>query len=183
VRVTNPDGKAGSLAEALSVHLPAVTSVSPDWGERERGALTVAGDHFAEGAAVDFLRYGEPVVSASVASVASNEIRCTVAVDAMAQGPWAVRVTNRGGKAGQLAGAFAVVGSLAEQSFDAGAQAWTAGGGWMLTTAVWQTPTSAFSVAGTAVRRTDTLLSEAFGISATAQRLRLHFWHLFSSEC
>ena len=187
VRVTNPDGKSGTLASAFTARAPSVTAVSPDLCETGAVAVTVSGQFFAAGSAVTFLRAGQPDVSASVSSVTSNALACVVDVTSMAKGPWNVRVTNPGEKSGTRQAAFTVVGTLLSQGFDPGAPGWSASANigstyWALTTLQSQTPPNCYFASGPASKNTDNLLSEGFAISPTAQRLRLHFWHKYTTE-
>jgi hypothetical protein len=169
---------------------PDPQTLSPDCAETGgQSELAITGEDFAEGATAVFYRDGQPEVAATVSNVTPTAIACTLDTTAMVPGAWSLRVTNPDGKTGTLAGALAVVATLHGQSFDAGAPGWSAtrttgtgSPGWILTTAQSHSPSNAYFCPGPAQRVTDNLISEPFALSATAQRLRLHFWHTYDME-
>lgn len=168
---------------------PNPQTVSSDTAEAGQIGLVISGEYFAEGAAVVFYRTGQEDVPAAVSGVTATTIACTLDTTAMVQGPWSLRVTNPDGKTGTLPAALAVVSTLHSQSFDPAAPGWSAtrtvgtgSPGWILTTAQSHTPPNAYFAPGPASKVTDNLISEPFALSATAQRLRLHFWHKYDTE-
>ncbi len=183
VRVTNPDARSGVLVNGLKVVLPVVASVTPDQGESGSVSLTVSGHYFAAGATVYLVREGQADAAVTVLSLTPTTIQGTIDLTSLVQGVWGLRVINPGAKAATLVGAFNVTGTLWSESFDTGAPAgWSAAGGWFLTTAESHTAPAAYRVNGTASKQTDNLTSAGVPVSATAQRLRLHFWHRYNTD-
>ena len=177
------------LISGAAPSAPNPQAVSPDTAEAGQINLAISGDSFAQGATVVFYRTGQEDVPAAVSGVTGTTIACTLDTTAMIQGPWNLLVANPDGKTGTLQAALAVVTTLHSQSFDPAAPEWSAtrtvgtgSPGWILTTAQSHSPPNAYFAPGPASKVTDNLISEPCVISGTAQRLRLHFWHTYSTE-
>lgn len=177
------------LISGAAPSAPNPQAVSPDTAEAGQINLAISGDSFAQGATVVFYRTGQEDVPAAVSGVTATTIACTLDTTAMIQGPWNLLVANPDGKTGTLQAALAVVTTLHSQSFDPAAPEWSAtrtvgtgSPGWILTTSQSHSPPNAYFAPGPASKVTDNLISEPCVISGTAQRLRLHFWHTYSTE-
>ncbi len=105
VRVTNPDGQAGTLNGAFTYRAaPTVTSVSPTSGPTGGGTtITVTGTAFVSGATVRV----NGVAATGVTFVSATLLRANT--PAAAAGTYAVQVTNPDGQADTLNGAFTYV--------------------------------------------------------------------------
>lgn len=175
------------LIDGSAPSAPNPQSVSPDSGESGTLDVTISGTSFANDATVAFYRDGMADVSADIVSLSPTTIECSLDVASMAQGLWSIRVTNPDGQSGTLPAAFAVVGTLFSQDFDPEAPGWSASANigstyWALTDSQSHTPPNAWFAPGPDSKNTDNLLSEGISLSATAQKLRLHFWHQYNTE-
>jgi hypothetical protein len=106
VQVTNPDGQAGTLANAFTYTTPTtpsptLTSIAPATGTTAGGtAVTLTGTNFAAGATVTI----GGTAATSVAIVSATSI--TAVTPAGAAGARDVRVTLTGGQSATLTGGF-----------------------------------------------------------------------------
>ncbi|MES1241844.1 MAG: IPT/TIG domain-containing protein [Acidobacteriota bacterium] len=104
VKVTNPDGQAGSLSGAFEYRLPPApvpTSLSPVAGPLGGGTqVTINGQNFVNGAVARFGGIDAPTIFLS-----SSQLRATTPAMAAA-GSVNVRVTNPDGQFGSLSNAF-----------------------------------------------------------------------------
>jgi len=108
VVVTNPNGMAGSLANAFTVNVPVtVSSVSPAQGMAGSTVpVTIDGSGFASGATVSA---GADTTVTNVAFVSSARLTASFAIDSAATaGGRAVVVINPSGIGGSLPNAFTV---------------------------------------------------------------------------
>ena len=102
VRVTNPDGQAGTLNGAFTYRAaPTVTSVSPTSGPTGGGTtITVTGTAFVSGATVAV----NGVAATGVTFLSATQVRAVT--PARTAGARSVQVTNPDGQADTLADAF-----------------------------------------------------------------------------
>lgn len=170
---------------------PSVLAVSPDSGDALESTtvpITISGTSFAAGADVKFTLAGQSDVYATVQSVSSATISCTLDLSGMAVGLWNVVVTNPDSQTGTLANAFAVIGTIWSRNFDSGgAPGWSTdanigSSNWALVTSQSHTPSTSWFASGPASRNTDNLASESIAIPADAIRMKLSFWHKFNLE-
>ncbi len=170
---------------------PNPQTVTPGYAEAggRNELLVIDGENFFEGATAAFCHTGQADVAVTVSCVTPTNITCKLDAMAMAPGIWSLRVTNPDGMSGTLEDALAVVTSLYNHSFDAGAPGWSAtrtvgngSPGWVLTTARSHSPTNAHFCPGPAGRVTDNLISPSFLLPVTNQQFRLHFWHIYKLD-
>jgi len=170
---------------------PSVLAVTPDSGDALDSAsvpITLSGTSFAAGADVKFTLAGQIDVHATVHSVSSTSISCTLDLTGMAAGLWNVVVTHPDSQTGTLANAFAVIGTIWSRNFDiGGAPGWIpdaniGSSNWALVATQSHTPSISWFASGPASRNTDNLVSEPIEIPADAIRMKLSFWHKFDLE-
>jgi IPT/TIG domain/Bacterial Ig domain len=101
VKVTNPSGLSGGLANGFMYGPPTVSSVSPNNGPTAGGtAVTITGTRFLAGATVTF------GTNAATNVVVVSGTQITATTPAETAGPVAVTVTNPGGLSGSLTNGF-----------------------------------------------------------------------------
>lgn len=109
IRVVNPNGHEGSLADALTVvPPPQLVAVDPSSGAQETIVpVTLTGTGFRAGMTVT-LDANPPVSGANVSVVSSTEATADFDLTGVAAGTYDVTVTNADGCSSTLTGAFTV---------------------------------------------------------------------------
>ena len=114
VVVTNPDGGIGMLANAFTIKLPTVTSITP--GSATSGntsvSVTIKGTDFITGAGsttvVQLTKGAKRITASNVIVSSPTTITCRFNLLNAPTGVWNVVVTNPGGGSGTLVNGFTI---------------------------------------------------------------------------
>lgn len=178
---------SGSANEALpppALKLEGVTPASANAGGVV--SLQLSGLSLAGVTSVQLTRGGRAPIEATSLSMAGEKLACQVNLANAVVGTWDVVVT-KGSETSSLQDAFTVVSTLYNESFDGAVSGWSARADagavpWALSAAASHSPPGAYFAAGPAVKTTNSLVSAAISIPASASNLQLRFWHSYNLQ-
>jgi FlgD Ig-like domain len=107
--VSNPDGTAGPLPNAFTIHkIPVVTSISPPYGsDQEVAFVTISGSAFLSGLTVRLER-STTVINGAVSSVAPGAINASFSLIGKPKGFYDLVVVNPGNHSTRVPTAFEI---------------------------------------------------------------------------
>jgi glycine cleavage system H lipoate-binding protein len=117
VTVTNPDGKAGKLAEGFEITnesstvTPAISSVTPAsaYTGQTVDITNLAGTNLLDVTSVKLQKSGKSDISATnVIVVSSSKVTCTIDLDSVTAGKWDITVINEDGESDTVSDIFTV---------------------------------------------------------------------------
>jgi hypothetical protein len=112
VKVTNLDGRSGSLSNGFTVTnpAPAVTSITPAGGQNGNvvSITSLSGTGFMTGATVKLSKESTNILATNVTVESSTVITCSFDLTGAVPGSWDVIVTNTDNQSADLPDGFTV---------------------------------------------------------------------------